>query len=342
MAVLLPVAITLTMARLAWPGFIFEHLVVLLVVGMTIAWGMGPALIAAIVSVSADDLLLPFPFGTVGITGWHDGVDLGLFVTVVTMVGWLVASARRERERAEQAALQERRVREDRDRLIATVSHDLATPLTAIVATVEFVRRFSGQAAVDVPRMLLRLETAVARATALLTMLRSADGDMDGHPRVRGVPIDLRDVVSPIVHMFEQVSARHSIALAMPAHPILIQGDREHLHRVVENVLSNAIKYSPDGGPIDVTLAVEDEYAVVAVRDRGIGISEKALPQIFERRFRAPEAVTTAPGVGLGLSIAAEIVAGHGGALQAVNAHPGLLVSMRVPLISTADAVAVR
>jgi len=341
-AVLLPVAITLTMARLAWPGFIFEHLVVLLVVGMTIAWGMGPALIAAIVSVSADDLLLPFPFGTVGITGWRDGVDLALFVTVVTMVGWLVASARRERERAEQAALQERRVREDRDRLIATVSHDLATPLTAIVATVEFVRRFSGQAAVDVPRMLLRLETAVARATALLTMLRSADGNMDGRPRVRGVPIDLRDVVSPIVHMFEQVSARHSIALAMPAHPILIQGDREHLHRVVENVLSNAIKYSPDGGPIDVTLAVEDEYAVVAVRDRGIGISEKALPQIFERRFRAPEAVTTAPGVGLGLSIAAEIVAGHGGALQAVNAHPGLLVSMRVPLISTADAVAVR
>jgi signal transduction histidine kinase len=341
-AVLLPVAMTLTTARLGWPAFIFEHLIVLLVVAMTIAWGMGPALIAAVVSVSADDLLLPFPFGTAGITGWHDGVDLALFITVVTMVGWLVASARRERERAQQAALQERRVREDRDRLIATVSHDLATPLTAIVATVEFARRFNGQTGVDIPRLLLRLETAVARATALQTMLRSVDSDTDGHPRVTGEPVDLRDVVSPIVQMFEQVSARHSIALAMPSHPILIRGDREHLHRVVENVLSNAIKYSPNGGPIDVTLAVEDEYAVVGVRDHGIGISEQALPRIFQTRFRAPEAVTTAPGVGLGLSIAAEIVARHGGAIRAVNAHPGVLVSVRVPLMSAADTVAVR
>jgi two-component system, OmpR family, sensor kinase len=341
-AVLLPVAITLLFARFAWPAFLFEHLIVLLVVAMTIAWGMGPALMAAIVSVSADDLLMPFPFGTVRITGWHDGVDLALFVTVVTTVGWLVARAQRERERAEQAAVQERRVRKDRDRLVAAVSHDLATPLTAIVATVGFARRFNGQAGVDMPRLLQRLETAVARATALLSTLRTMDGDDDGGVQVRGVPVDLRDVVSPIVHMFEQVSARHSIALAMPPDPIVIRGDREHLHRVVENVLSNAIKYSPEGGPIDVTLAVDGGYAVVGVRDRGIGISETALPRIFQQRFRAPEAITTAPGVGLGLSIAADIVARHGGAIRAVNAYPGLLVSMRVPLMSAPERMAVR
>ena len=341
-AVLLPVAITLAMNRLAWPAFIFEHLVVLLVVALTIAWGMGPALLAAIVSVSADDLLLPFPFGTGRITGWHDSVDLTLFVTVVTMVGWLVANARRERERAEQAAVLERRAREDRDRLIATVSHDLATPLTAIMGTLEIARRFNGQTGVDIPRLLLRLDTAVARATALLTTLRSADTDTNGNLRAKGAAVDLRDVVSPIVHMFEQASARHPIVLTMPSHPILIRGDRDHLHRVVENVLSNAIKYSPDGGPIDVTLAVDGEDAVVGVRDRGIGISEKALPLIFQTRYRAPEARTTAPGVGLGLSIAAEIVARHGGAMRAVNAHPGLLVSVRMPLMPAAEAVAVR
>jgi two-component system, OmpR family, sensor kinase len=341
-AVLLPVAITLTLARFGWPVFIYEHVIVLLVVAMTIAWGIGPALTAAIVSVSADDLLTPFPFGTARITGWHDGVDLALFFTFVTTVGWLVASARRERARAEQVALQERRVREDRDRLIATVSHDLATPLTAIVATVEFARRFSGQAGMDVPRLLQRLETAVARATTLLSTLRTVDGEMERVEAVRGAAVDLRDVVSPIVHMFEQVSARHSIALAMPPDPILIRGDREHLHRVVENMLSNAIKYSPEGGPIDVTLAVDGTDAVVGVRDRGIGISETALPRIFQTRFRAPEAVTIAPGVGLGLSIAAEIVARHGGTIRAVNAHPGLLVSMRVPLMPVAERLAVR
>jgi signal transduction histidine kinase len=341
-AVLLPVAITLAVARFGWPAFLFEHAIVLLVVAMTIAWGMGPALTAAIVSVSADDLLMPVPFGAVGITGWHGGVDLVLFVTVVTTVGWLVARARHERERAEQAALQERRVREDRDRLIATVSHDLAAPLTAIVATVEVARRFNGKAGVDVPRMLQRLETAVARATVLLSTLRAVDSDGERTRQVRDVALDLREVISPIVHMFEQVSARHSIALSMPADPILIWGDREHLHRVVENLLSNAIKYSPDGGPIDVTLAVDGKDAVVGVRDRGIGISETALPRIFQRRFRAPEAVTIAPGVGLGLSIAAEIVERHGGAIRAINTHPGVLVSMRVPLMSVADRLAVR
>jgi signal transduction histidine kinase len=202
-AVLLPVAITLTMARLDWPGFIFEHLIVLLVVGMTIVWGMGPALTAAIVSVSADDLILPLPFGTVRITGWHDGVDLALFVTVVTTVGWLVASARRERERPEKAALEERRAREERDRLVATVSHDLATPLTAIVGTLQFARRFNGRSGVDLPRLLQRLDTAVARATALLTTLRNASGSTSDSLRIGGTPVDLREVVSPIVHMFE-------------------------------------------------------------------------------------------------------------------------------------------
>ena len=335
---LLPVAITLTLARLAWPAIIFEHLIVLLVVAMTIAWGIGPALIAVLVSISADDLLLPSPF--VRITGWHDGADLALFVAVVMIVGWLVASARRERERAEQAAVQERCAREDRDRLIATVSHDLAAPLTAIVAIIAFARRFNGQAGVDIQRLLLRLEIAVARATSLLSALRSGDGQ-PRDLRVGGVPIDLREVVSPIVHMFEQVSARHSIALAMPPDRVSIRGNREDLHRVVENVLNNAIKYSPDGGPIEVTLAVEGAEAVVAVRDHGIGISEDALPHIFQTRFRAPEAKATAPGVGLGLSIAAEIVARHGGAIRAVNAHPGLLVSMRMPLIPAADVVAV-
>jgi signal transduction histidine kinase len=257
-------------------------------------------------------------------------------------VAWLVAAARRQRERAEQAAEQERRAREDRDRLIATVSHDLATPLTAIVGTLEFARRFNGQSGVDIPRLLLRLETDVTRATALLTTLRNGDSHMERNPRVGGVPVDLRDVVSPIAHMFEETSARHSIVLAMPAHPILIRGDREHLHRVVENILSNAFKYSPDGGPVEVTLAVEGEDAVIGVRDYGIGISEKALPKIFQMRFRAPEAVRTAPGVGLGLGIAAEIVARHGGAMRAVNAHPGLRVSVRMPLIPAEDAVAVR
>ena len=114
----------------------------------------------------------------------------------------------------------------------------------------------------------------------------------------------------------------------------MLMADADRLQRVVENLVNNAIKYSPDGGAVTISISTENGNAVLAVQDQGIGISQEALPRIFEPSYRAPEAVDTAPGLGLGLNIAAQIVKHHGGTMEARAVHPrGTVVLLRLPLL---------
>ena len=119
----------------------------------------------------------------------------------------------------------------------------------------------------------------------------------------------------------------------IPDEPVFVEADAERLQRVLENLVNNAIKYSPDGGAIEVSVAVQDDAAVLRVRDYGIGISPAVLPHVFERSFRASEASAQAPGLGLGLSIAAQVVARHRGTISAGPAEDkGTAVVVRLPL----------
>jgi signal transduction histidine kinase len=317
------------------PPFVFEHLVVLLVLGVAIPWGLGPAVLTAIVSVLSDNVLLTEPIGRPTITGVRDVIDLALFATVAVVVSGLMRRAHTARLAAEEAAERELRAREDRDRLIATISHDLATPLSVLSYTVQLARRRGPIPEVDLSGLLNRLETASARAISLVRTLSDAQAlESDGFDlKVR--THDLRTLVAPIVHMMDRLSERHPVVLAVPECPVVIQADGERLQRVLENLVNNAIKYSPDGGAVEVLVALERNQAVLRVRDYGIGISPDALPRIFDRSYRAPEAAARAPGLGLGLSIAAQVVARHGGTIDAAAADgSGTIVSVRLPLAS--------
>jgi signal transduction histidine kinase len=146
---------------------------------------------------------------------------------------------------------------------------------------------------------------------------------------------DLRSVVSPIVQMLDRASERHPVRLSMPDEPVFVDADAERVQQVLENLVNNAIKYSPGGGAIEVAVAVDGAAAILRVRDHGIGISPAALPRVFDRSFRAPEATAHAPGLGLGLSIAAQLVAKHGGTIDVKPASPaGTAVIVRLPLAS--------
>jgi signal transduction histidine kinase len=102
---------------------------------------------------------------------------------------------------------------------------------------------------------------------------------------------------------------------------------------VLENLINNAIKYSPDGGAVELSISSDRAYAVIRVRDYGIGISSEALPRIFDASYRAREAATCAPGLGLGLSIASQVIARHGGTIAAAPAEErGTIVTVRLPL----------
>lgn len=329
-AVALPLAIIVMGATVGLPEFAFEDVTILIVVACTLRLGLGPAVTAAVVSAFGDDILLREPFGYPTITGVRDILDVTLFLTVAGTVAWLVARVDRERRRAEAAV-------EDRDRLIATITHDLGTPLAAIRGTVQFVRRFGASADIDLNRLLGRLDTASARASSLIRMLTDARAIESGGLKLQTALTDVRECLASVVQMLERVSDQHEIATAMPDHPVLVEADVDRLQRVFENLVINAIKYSPDGGPVEVSLSTDDRGAVVQVRDYGMGISQEALPHLFERSYRAPEAARSTAGLGLGLTISAEIVRRHGGTIRAAAAKPkGALVTVTLPLASGA------
>jgi signal transduction histidine kinase len=330
--IVVPVGLTYVASWLNLPSFVFEHLAILIVLGVAIPWGLGPAFVAAVVSVATDNLLLREPVGRPTITGVRDALDLVLFTAVAVVVSGLVTRARAARLAAQRAADREKRAREERDRLIATVAHDLATPLQVLHATVQ-VARLKNKAEIEWSRLLERLATATARATSLVRMLSDAQALDTDALGVTLTTCDLRTVVSPIAQMMDRFSEQHPVTLSMPDQPVFVDADVERLQRVLENLVNNAIKYSPHGGAIDVSIAMDGMAAVLRVRDRGIGISPAALPRVFERSFRAPEASAYAPGLGLGLSIAAQVVAKHGGTIQAVPADgSGTDVIVRLPL----------
>ncbi len=165
----LPIVIMIVGEQIALPAFVFEHLMVILVVAAAVAGGPGPAVASAVSGGVGDNLLLPEPIGA--ITGVRDAVDLGLFLVVAVVVGWLVNGLRTARANAVTAARREQEAREELDRLVATVTHDLATPLTAIRGTIQFALKNAAISQVDTVRLLGRIETATIRATSLVRAL---------------------------------------------------------------------------------------------------------------------------------------------------------------------------
>jgi CheY-like chemotaxis protein/anti-sigma regulatory factor (Ser/Thr protein kinase) len=129
--------------------------------------------------------------------------------------------------------------------------------------------------------------------------------------------VELNDLVDDVVADFRAQSRHHHILFHRTGSPVLVQGDRERLEQVLVNLLTNAIKYSPQGGQIQVTVAREENEARVSVQDPGIGIPLAEQPRLFERFFRAANATTrNFGGLGIGLFVSREIIQRHGGRFE--------------------------
>jgi two-component system sensor histidine kinase CpxA len=130
--------------------------------------------------------------------------------------------------------------------------------------------------------------------------------------------------------------------LRLDAHePVTVEGDAELLRRAIENVLRNAIRYSPRDTAVEVTLSTRSGAAVLRVRDCGPGVPEETLPYLFDAFYRVEAGRDrSSGGVGLGLSIARRAVELHRGGIRARNAQPGLEVEMELPLAAPRSAEA--
>jgi signal transduction histidine kinase len=135
----------------------------------------------------------------------------------------------------------------------------------------------------------------------------------------------------------EVLARGHALRYTPPAGPVVADFDHHRIQRVLQNLIGNAIKYSPDGGDIDVAVATDGAEATITVRDRGIGIPQEDQALVFERGYRT-RTVGSIPGTGLGLFISAQIVKWHQGTI-AVTAAPGggTRVEVRLPLAGLGD-----
>ena len=217
--------------------------------------------------------------------------------------------------------------------LIATMAHELQNPLAAARGYASILEDVLDDLGVDDPdaeKSLRGMERASGRLLDIVTdLLALARATEEIHPTACD-PVDVTDVVRDSVELVAVQAAPRGIRLttAVPDRPLTVRGESGDLERVVSNLVGNAVKYSPDGTDVRVTLS-EDPTAgthgevVLEVTDQGIGISAADQEHLFEEFFRSedPEAVRQ-PGTGLGLAIVKRVVDRHGGRIT-VRSAPG-------------------
>ena len=222
-----------------------------------------------------------------------------------------------------------------KDEFVASVSHELRTPLTSIVGYVQMLLDRD-----DLPPDAAAQLEVVGRNSGRLhrlvaDLLHTARLDEGGTPLVRA-PVDLATIVRDCIEAARPAALRSGVELAAVGLPtsLVLMADRERLAQVVDNLLSNALKYTQAGGGVRVSLAVDGDRAELCVVDTGIGIAAADRDRLFTRFFRTRQAEERSiQGVGLGLSITKAIVESHGGRIEVESElGAGSVFRVRLPL----------
>jgi signal transduction histidine kinase len=163
-----------------------------------------------------------------------------------------------------------------------------------------------------------------------------------GQLSIERAAVDLAALARQVVAEIQPTldTGRHTIRLLAETQPLMVLGDMLRLEQVLQNLIGNAVKYSPGGGEIVVRLAQQDAQAHIEVHDTGIGIPAGALPQLFQRFYRAGNAGTQQiSGMGIGLYVVREIVTLHGGTVAVESCEgAGSIFTVQLPLLASARA----
>lgn len=197
--------------------------------------------------------------------------------------------------------------------LLATVSHELRTPLTGVLGFAELARRPDLDAATR-DRYLTTIHGEARRLTALVNDFLDLQRIEAGVFTLALESFDLRDLLRAAAELFETRSEIHTLALELPSEPVVVSGDRERLAQVLENLLSNAFKFSPAGGTVRLAAESVAGYIRVTVSDEGLGIPADQQAQLFTKFFRVDSSDTRRiGGTGLGLALCREMIEAHAG-----------------------------
>jgi PAS domain S-box-containing protein len=219
-----------------------------------------------------------------------------------------------------------------KDEFLATLSHELRTPMTSIIGWAQMLKMF-GQLQVD-PAEAADAILASARAQSqlvedLLDLSRITTGKL----RLHIDTIDVAHVVESAIQTIVPAAAAKGITIDRHIETAPVAGDYDRLQQVLWNLLSNAVKFTPDGGRVTVTVEVKGTRVVISVTDTGRGIEPEFLPSVFDRFSQADDVTNRSiGGLGLGLAIVRHIVELHGGEVAAESAGTDQGSTFRVML----------
>lgn len=241
----------------------------------------------------------------------YEADDLRIVAAIADQAAVAVQRARLQKEATETRAMQ--RLNLLKTEFISSVSHELRSPLTPIVGFSELLST-SDIGPGDVREMASEIHSHAQRMQRLVDDLLDVSRMESGGFRIEVVDLDLVQLLERAVSEFALDIEHHRLVFHRPGVLSLVRGDPLRLRQVIDNLLANAVKYSPDGGRIDVTARECDSEVMVAVSDHGIGLAPDKLGRLFEKFYRVDNALAhRVRGSGLGLSIVKHIIDAHGG-----------------------------
>ena len=267
---------------------------------------------------------------------------------LLVVLGRVIAThIERDRERATRAAAEAEQARlyqlaqeavREREALLFIASHELKNPLAAVLGYAHLLQRRMLRGHAVEERDERAVEMIVSQGEQLNRMLSDLlDVSRFGSGEVfmEQTPLDLSTLLHTVIEEMAPTLTAHPVAVEDSDSPVMVVGDEDRLAQVLRNLLGNAVKYSPDGGPIQVELVRDGGQARVTVQDHGIGIAAAALPNLFQRFYRAPD--TGAHGIagfGIGLYVVKEILARHGGTISVASTEGvGTTFTFTLPLL---------
>jgi signal transduction histidine kinase/ActR/RegA family two-component response regulator len=224
-----------------------------------------------------------------------------------------------------------------KDEFLAMLGHELRNPLSAVASAVHILD--SGHA-VD-PSLLARARNVVRRQTdhlrKLVDDLLEVNRALMGKLTLDRSPVDLGDAVSRCVDTLHSSGRTQHFEFEVHTVAALVDADPTRLVQIIDNILDNAVKYSPDGGQVEVTVRHVDGWAELVVRDSGMGIAPELLPKVFTIFVQGKQSLQRVQGgLGIGLSLVRRLVDMHGGTVAIDSAGPGqgACVRVRLPLLA--------
>jgi signal transduction histidine kinase len=204
-----------------------------------------------------------------------------------------------------------------RDAFVATVSHELRTPLTSISGFLEMMQEEEAGLGATGRRYLDVIRRSTERLHALVEDLLLIAQIEANRVELQLTAVDVAQILSRAVEAVRPSADDKGVALELVSdHPPLVRGDGNRLTQVLDNLVSNAVKFTNDGGKVTVSVTADGEHVRLEVADTGIGVPAEELGQVFSRFFRASTATRLAiPGTGLGLAISRALVEQHGGTI---------------------------